>query len=136
MNRGATDEQLLAKFVGGDRAPLGELAQRYERPLLGMAMGLLGGQRSLACDAVQETWLRVIRFAGGFNGVDCDDYQPFRTAFFNSSGYWPTMDISEFFAALLDPASDEGDPCIADLDVGGYADGNDIQAFVQALLGG
>ncbi len=77
--------------------------------------------------------------AGDFDGdndVDCDDYQAFRAAFFDSSGYGPTMDISEFVAALLDPASDEGDLCIADMNVSGRADGNDIQAFVQALLGG
>ncbi len=68
MNQDATDEQLLARFVGGDRKSLGLLARRYERLLLGLAMGLLEGKRSLACDAVQETWLRLIRFAGSFNG--------------------------------------------------------------------
>ncbi len=63
-----SDEQLLAAFVAGRRAALGELAQRYERSLLGLATGLLGGRRDLACDAVQETWLRVIRFAEKFGG--------------------------------------------------------------------
>lgn len=63
-----TDEQLLADFLGGHRAALGELARRYERPLLGLALGLLGGRRDLACDAVQETWLRVIRFGRQFSG--------------------------------------------------------------------
>ncbi len=62
------DEQLLAEFVDGQRAALGELALRYERPLLGLAMGLLGGRRDLAADAIQETWLRVIRFGGQFAG--------------------------------------------------------------------
>ena len=64
----ATDEQLIGAFGGGDRAALALLAGRYERQLLGLAAGLLGGRADLACDAVQETWLRVIRFAHSFDG--------------------------------------------------------------------
>lgn len=64
----AADEELLAEFVRGERAALGELARRYEVRLLGLAVGVLGGQQALAHDAVQETWLRVIRFGGSFNG--------------------------------------------------------------------
>lgn len=63
-----TDEQLLAAFVRGRRDALGELARRYERLLLGLALGMLGGRRDLAADAIQETWVRVIRFASGFKG--------------------------------------------------------------------
>lgn len=40
----ATDEQLLRRFVHGDRACLGELARRYESRLLGLAGELLGGR--------------------------------------------------------------------------------------------
>jgi RNA polymerase sigma-70 factor (ECF subfamily) len=64
----ATDEQLIGAFSRGDRAALAVLAGRYERQLLGLAAGLLGGRADLACDAVQETWVRVIRFAHSFNG--------------------------------------------------------------------
>lgn len=64
----ASDEQLLEAFARGDHAALGELALRYEPPLLGLACGLLGRDRSLACDAVQETWVRVIRGAAKFRG--------------------------------------------------------------------
>jgi RNA polymerase sigma-70 factor (ECF subfamily) len=63
-----TDEQLLQDFQRGRQSALGELARRHERALLGLAAGVLGGQRDLACDAVQEAWVRVIRFAGQFNG--------------------------------------------------------------------
>jgi len=63
-----TDEQLLAAFTAGDRDALGMLATRYEGPLLGLASGLLAGSRSLAADAVQEMWLRVIKKATGFQG--------------------------------------------------------------------
>lgn len=62
-----TDEALLSAFLKGDRAALGELARRYERPLLGLAAALLDGRTDMACDAIQETWVRVIRFGARFN---------------------------------------------------------------------
>lgn len=62
------DDILLAEFVRGDARGLSVLAERYERSMLGLACGLLGGRRDLAQDAVQETWVRVIRFAKGFEG--------------------------------------------------------------------
>lgn len=64
-----TDESLLRDFVRGRRDALGELARRYERSLLGLARGLLGGRDDLARDAVQDTWLRVIRYGKSFNGT-------------------------------------------------------------------
>ncbi|MFO0837646.1 MAG: sigma factor [Phycisphaerae bacterium] len=60
-------EQLLDRFISGKADALGELARRYERLLLGLAVGLLGGRRDAACDAVQDTWLRVIRFGRRFD---------------------------------------------------------------------
>ena len=62
------DEKLLADFAAGDTSALGELARRYEGMLLGLSSGLLGGRQELAMDAVQETWVRVIRSAGSFAG--------------------------------------------------------------------
>ncbi|MFQ5503064.1 MAG: RNA polymerase sigma factor [Phycisphaerae bacterium] len=63
-----SDETLLTEFVKGRRAALGELARRYEQALLGLTGGLLGGRQDLARDAVQETWVRVIRFGERFDG--------------------------------------------------------------------
>ncbi|MFI4915152.1 MAG: RNA polymerase sigma factor [Phycisphaerales bacterium JB060] len=68
---GVNDEQLLARFARGDRgsrAALQELARRHERRLLGLALGLCDGREDLAREAVQETWVRVIRHAGKFRG--------------------------------------------------------------------
>src|SRR4051812_8101685 len=67
MNASTTDEELLELFVNGAPDALGELAQRFERPLLGFACGMLGGRRDAAMDAVQETWLRVVRYGRSFN---------------------------------------------------------------------
>ena len=62
-----SDDQLLSAFVGGEHDALGALAERHERALLDLSLAILGS-RDLALDAVQETWLRVVRHAGGFNG--------------------------------------------------------------------
>ncbi len=62
------DAELLRAFLRGDEAALGELAGRYERGLLGMALGLLSRDREAAKDAVQETWVRVIRYGKTFKG--------------------------------------------------------------------
>ncbi len=61
-----TDERLLEDFARGNHAALGDLAHRYESKMLGLACGLLGQDQSLACDAVQDAWVRVIRHAAGF----------------------------------------------------------------------
>lgn len=59
----ATDEELLASFRAGDREAFGLMASRHETALLGLARGLLGGSRTLATEAVQDAWVRVIRHA-------------------------------------------------------------------------
>ncbi|GMU19976.1 MAG: hypothetical protein AMXMBFR13_00770 [Phycisphaerae bacterium] len=63
----ASDEELLRAFANGQRRALGELAERYERPLLNLAVAILGSP-DLAVEAVQETWLRVVRYSASFNG--------------------------------------------------------------------
>ncbi|HBS28736.1 MAG TPA: hypothetical protein DEB06_04635 [Phycisphaerales bacterium] len=63
-----TDEALLARFSGGDDSALGALAERHESRLLGLALGLCRGNESLAREAVQEAWVRVIRHARAFRG--------------------------------------------------------------------
>ncbi len=60
------DEALLSAFVGGDRAAIEALAMRHEAAMVGFASGLLSGRVDLARDAVQETWVRVLRHASGF----------------------------------------------------------------------
>ncbi len=63
----ATDEELVRAFAGGDRSALEALARHHERALLDLALAILGS-RDLALDVVQEVWLRVVRYAGSFNG--------------------------------------------------------------------
>jgi len=68
-----TDEAIVRQFCDAmteaqRSEALGELARRYEAPLLGLARGILGGREDLARDAVQETWIKVIKHARGFEG--------------------------------------------------------------------
>lgn len=62
------DLALLRAFSKGDTKALSTLADRYEASLYGLALAILRHRESLAHDAVQETWLRVIRHAGTFAG--------------------------------------------------------------------
>jgi RNA polymerase sigma-70 factor (ECF subfamily) len=62
------DRELLTRFLRGEEEALGVLASRYEPGLLGLARGLLFGRGDLAADAVQDTWLRVIRSARTYSG--------------------------------------------------------------------
>ena len=68
MDHDGEDLDFLKRFAAGDREALGALAERYERSMLGLARGLLNGNADLACEAVQETWLRIIRSAATFKG--------------------------------------------------------------------
>lgn len=69
MSDSPTDEQLLRRFLAErEESALGELAARYEQRMLGLARGMMGGDRSRAMDAVQETWMRIIRYGTSFNG--------------------------------------------------------------------
>ncbi len=63
-----SDELLLSRFARGDAAALGELASRHESNLLGLAGGLLDGRADLAQDAVQDAWVRVIKYGKSFAG--------------------------------------------------------------------
>lgn len=56
-----TDEELALALQRGDRSSLTPLVERYYDPLLGYLYRLMNGDRMLAQDLVQETFLRVLR---------------------------------------------------------------------------
>lgn len=62
------DGSLIQRAGRGDHAALEDLAGRYERMLLGLALGLLGGREDLARDVVQDVWMRVLRSGARFGG--------------------------------------------------------------------
>ncbi|HZD00232.1 MAG TPA: sigma-70 family RNA polymerase sigma factor [Actinomycetes bacterium] len=66
MNR-ASDEELLAAHLHGDRAAFGQLVARHERRVYGLCLRVLGSRED-AEDATQETFLAVLRRAASFRG--------------------------------------------------------------------
>ncbi|TVQ78082.1 MAG: RNA polymerase sigma factor [Phycisphaeraceae bacterium] len=62
-----TDEDLIRLYAkNGKPEALHALAARYEHMLLALATAMLTGDRATAEDAVQDTWMRVIRNARTF----------------------------------------------------------------------
>jgi len=55
------DEQLAERAALGERAALSQLVERYHTPLLGYLFRLVYGDRALAEDLVQETFVHVLR---------------------------------------------------------------------------
>jgi RNA polymerase sigma-70 factor, ECF subfamily len=64
---GLTDEELVARSVGGDTDSFNQLIKRWERPIYALAYRTLGREED-ARDVCQETFLRAFRALGGFKG--------------------------------------------------------------------
>jgi RNA polymerase sigma-70 factor (ECF subfamily) len=62
-----TDEELVAKSVGGDAESFNELILRWERPIYALAYRTIGREED-ARDVCQETFLRAFRALPGFRG--------------------------------------------------------------------
>lgn len=63
----STDEELVARSIGGDLESFNELVRRWERPIYALAYRTLGRDED-ARDVCQETFLRAYRSIGGFKG--------------------------------------------------------------------
>jgi RNA polymerase sigma factor (sigma-70 family) len=62
-----TDETLARQLQQGNRAALTTLVERHYDPLLGYLYRMTRGDRSLAQDLVQETFLRALRGIAGYS---------------------------------------------------------------------
>jgi RNA polymerase sigma-70 factor, ECF subfamily len=62
-----TDEELVAKSIGGDPDSFNELVLRWERPIYALAYRTIGREED-ARDVCQETFLRAFRGLPGFRG--------------------------------------------------------------------
>ncbi len=62
-----TDEELMARVRTGDHGALGTLFARHQQHVHAMCYRLTG-DAAAADDLVQECFLRVLRFGGGFDG--------------------------------------------------------------------
>jgi RNA polymerase sigma-70 factor, ECF subfamily len=62
-----TDEELVARSIGGDSESFNELVLRWERPIYALAYRVIGREED-ARDVCQETFLRAFRALSGFRG--------------------------------------------------------------------
>jgi len=62
-----TDEELVARSMGGDVDSFNQLILRWERPIYALAYRVIGREED-ARDVVQETFLRAFRALPGFKG--------------------------------------------------------------------
>ncbi len=62
-----TDEELVARSIGGDSDSFNELVLRWERPIYALAYRVIGREED-ARDVCQETFLRAFRALNGFRG--------------------------------------------------------------------
>jgi RNA polymerase sigma-70 factor, ECF subfamily len=60
VSRCDDDEELMACVSRGDREALATLVERYHASLLGYLYRLVGGDRALAEDLTQETFMRLL----------------------------------------------------------------------------
>src|ERR1700759_5146655 len=63
----STDEELVARSVGGDADSFNELILRWERPIYALAYRTIGREED-ARDICQETFLRAFRALPAFRG--------------------------------------------------------------------
>ena len=62
-----TDEELVARSIGGDADSFNQLVLRWERPIYALAYRTIGREED-ARDVCQETFLRAFRALSGFRG--------------------------------------------------------------------
>src|SRR5574342_310523 len=62
-----TDDELVARSIGGDAESFNELIMRWERPIYALAYRVIGREED-ARDVCQDTFLRAYRALPGFKG--------------------------------------------------------------------
>jgi len=62
-----TDDELVARSIGGDAESFNQLILRWERPIYALAYRVIGREED-ARDVCQETFLRAFRALPGFRG--------------------------------------------------------------------
>jgi RNA polymerase sigma-70 factor (ECF subfamily) len=63
----STDEELVARSIGGDLDSFNQLVLRWERPIYALAYRVIGREED-ARDVAQEAFLRAFRALCGFKG--------------------------------------------------------------------
>lgn len=108
----ATDEELVARSISGDKDSFNQLILRWERPIYALAYRTLGREED-ARDVCQDTFLRAYRALPGFKGEAKFSSWLYRIAL-NLCRDWirrqrrtPTVDMPEGID-LVEMASEQG----------------------------
>ncbi|MDR6673226.1 RNA polymerase sigma factor [Xanthomonas sp. 1678] len=64
----SSDNELIARFLAGDRRAADDLVRRYQSPIRHFLRRLTAGDHALADDIAQETFIRMLGALGGFRG--------------------------------------------------------------------
>jgi RNA polymerase sigma-70 factor (ECF subfamily) len=101
-----TDEQLIARVLAGERSALAPLVERHHQPLFGYLYRLTHGQRHLAEDLVQDTFIRVLQQSSFQTGRP---FKPWLYAIATNLAY------DHFRRAATRPSMSLADPMYAEL---------------------
>lgn len=123
-----TDEQLALQLQQGHQAALATLVERHYDPLLGYLYRMMSGDRPLAEDLVQETFLRVLNAARQYQHPR--PFKPWLYAIATNlaRNYYKRADTRHTLAAGEDDVSDEWDAPEAAL-----LAQDEVQAVIAAL---
>jgi RNA polymerase sigma-70 factor (ECF subfamily) len=99
------DDLLVLQCQQGDVAGFDRLVRRWQQPLLNYA-GRLTGDRAAAQDAVQETWLVVIRGLVALKDVTRFRTWLFRIASHKCQDHWRRRQSRQQFAETMQMQSD------------------------------
>src|ERR1041384_8802718 len=72
-----TDDELVARSIGGDAESFNQLVLRWERPIYALAYRVIGREED-ARDVCQETFLRAFRAIGGGRGLRQSSPPPYQ----------------------------------------------------------
>lgn len=64
-----SDNQLIARFLAGDQAAIGDLVKRYQSPIRQFLRRLTAGDQALADDIVQEVFIKMFTGIGSFRRI-------------------------------------------------------------------
>lgn len=103
-----TDEALVALVAAGDASAAEQLFRRHYAEVRALC-ARISGDASSADDLVQETFLRVMRFASGFKGKSTVRTWLYRIAFNVSADHRKRM-MREVPVMLLDAGEAAADP--------------------------
>jgi RNA polymerase sigma-70 factor, ECF subfamily len=126
----ASDEQLAQQLQQGDRAALSVLVERHYDPLLGYLYRMTRGDRSLAQDLAQETFLRVLRGISGY--VSPRPFKPWLYAIATNlaRSHYTSADLRR-----TDNSGEEDDYSSEDAPDAALLEAAEAQAVIRALDG-